>query len=185
MAVEFVGANPSATLLRGSARAGFVSLWEAEWSTHGPGFVLLTWVDGDDAVRLLTPDPALGGWLAETFSQYFPELEELPAVGDPVECQVDEWQIGPDVARVRVSGTDGSSVAATISRPIGTRPGEVIDWQLGPARWSMTNLLTFCADATLEVDGARVLGRPEIANVDGRPTSTAFIATHETWSKLD
>ncbi|HEU0041156.1 MAG TPA: hypothetical protein VFQ15_02285, partial [Jiangellaceae bacterium] len=86
MAVEFVGANPCATLLRGEARAGFVSLWEAEWSTHGPGFAVLTWVDGDEVVRVLSPDPKLGGWLAHTFSRHFPELSGLPPVSEPVEC---------------------------------------------------------------------------------------------------
>jgi hypothetical protein len=56
MPVEFIGANPCATLMRADSRAGFVSLWEAEWSVQGSGLAVLAWVDGDDVVRLLTPD---------------------------------------------------------------------------------------------------------------------------------
>lgn len=183
MPVEFIGANPRATLMRADSRAGFVSLWEAEWSAQGSGLAVLAWVDGDDAVRLLTPDAPLGGWLAGTFSRWFPELDGLPEIGDPIECDVVEWHIGPDHARAKVVGADGTRVIATISRPVETRPGQAVAWQLGGVPWTLTNLLTFCTDATLEVDGARVLGRPEVGGTDGRAHSSAVIATHETWSR--
>ena len=182
MPVEFVGANPCATLVRGSSRVGFVSLWEAEWSVHGSGLAVLAWVDGDDTVRLLTPDVTLGSWLATTFSRHFPEFEGLPDIGEPIECEVREWQIGPSSARANVIGADASHVIATMGRSVATRPAHVADWELGEVSWTLTNLLTYCGDATLEVDGARVLGRPVISGDGSRLTSTAFIATHETWT---
>ncbi|TDD95283.1 hypothetical protein [Jiangella asiatica] len=183
MPVEFIGANPCATLKRGDARAGFVSLWEAEWSVQGAGLALLAWVDGDDQIRLLTPDATLGSWLAETFSRYFPELDGLPEIAEPVDCDIVEWHIGSENARAKVVGADGSRVIATISRPVETRPGQAVAWQLGGVPWTLTNLLTFCTDATLEVDGARVLGRPEVTGNGGRAHSTAVIATYETWTR--
>lgn len=183
MPVEFIGANPSATLMRGEARAGFVSLWEAEWSVRGSGVAVLAWVDGDETVRLLTPDAELGGWLADTFSRHFPEFAELPEIGEPVDCDVIEWHIGQEYARVKVAGEDGSSIIALISRPVEIRPGQAPAMLLGDVQWTLTNLLTFCTDATLEVDGARVLGRPEISADGERSRSTAFIATHETWTR--
>lgn len=182
MPVEFIGANPCATLMRGESRAGFVSLWEAEWSVHGSGFAVMAWVDGDNMVRLLSPDAELGSWLADTFSRHFSELEGLPKIADPVDCDIVEWHIGTEHARVRVAGSDGSSVIAAISKPLQTRPGQAVNWLLGDVSWTLTNLLTFCADATLEVDGARVLGRPEVSGTGDRPQSTALIATHETWT---
>ncbi|WP_298331045.1 hypothetical protein [Haloactinopolyspora sp.] len=183
MSVEFIGANPAATFYRAQTRAAFVSLWEAEWSVHGPGVAVLAWVDGDEAVRLLTPDPALGQWLGDTFSRYFPELDGLPPIADPVFCDVIDWHIHSDSARVRVAGADGSSVIAALTKPLESRPGHVEGWKLGDTAWTLTNLLTFCADATLEVDGARVLARPEITGGGEAPLSSAFIATHETWTR--
>lgn len=183
MPVEFIGSNPCATLLRGESRVGLVSLWEAEWSVHGSGVAVLTWVDGDDAVRLLTPDLELGGWLAATFSAHFPELDGLPPVADPVACEVREWTIGPATARANVVSADAGSVVAMIGRALLTRPGHVADRQLGDTSWTLTNLLSFCADATLEVDGARVLGRPKVDGTGEHLTSTAFVATHETWTR--
>ncbi|NED99031.1 hypothetical protein [Phytoactinopolyspora halotolerans] len=183
MPVEFIGANPNVTLLRGQDRAGFVSLWEAEWSIRGPGVAVLAWTDGEEQVRLLTPEFALGSWLAETFSRHFPELSGLPDIGEPVECEVREWRITADYVRARVTAEDGSRVAVSIGQPFASRPGQVSDWELGDACWTMTNLLTFCTDATLEVDDARVFGRATVNEDDEQPTSTAFIATHETWTR--
>lgn len=183
MPVDFVGANPNVTLFRGEAKAGFVSLWEAEWSIRGSGVAVLAWVEGDEAVRLLTPELDLGSWLAGTFSRYFPELSDLPEIGSPVSCEVREWWVTGEHVRTRVTGDDGSRVAATIGQPLATRPGHVADWKLGPTHWTMTNLLTFCSDATVEIDDARVLGRAMVSEDNDRPTSTAFIATHETWTR--
>lgn len=184
MPVEFIGANPNVTLLRGETKAGFVSLWEAEWSVRGPGIAVLAWAEGDESVRLLTPELGLGTWLADTFSQHFPELTGLPEIGDPVDCEVREWRITNEHVRARVTGEDGSRVAVTIGQPIASRPGHVAGWKLGATQWTLTNLLTFCADATLEIDDARVLGRTSVNEDDQeRPTSTAFIATHETWTR--
>lgn len=184
MPVEFIGSNPCATLWRGESRVGFVSLWEAEWSSHGPGLAVLAWVDGADSVRLLSPDLELAGWLAGTFSRHFPELEGLPPIGDPVECEVVEWQVRPASARVDVVGVDSSRVVASISGALVTRPGHIPDWTLGETAWTLTNLLSFCADATLEVDGARVLGRAETTGGAADLTSSAFVATYETWTRL-
>lgn len=183
MPVEFIGANPVATLFRADTRAGFVSLWEAEWSTYGPGTAVLAWVEGDDSVRLLTPDADLGRWLTGTFSRHFPELDGLPEIAEPVDCDIAEWHVGPESARARVFGADGSSVIAAISKPMRSRPGQATEWRLGDATWTLTNLLTFCTDATLEVDGARVLARPVVEGGADDPTSSAFIAVHETWTR--
>ncbi|AYY11674.1 hypothetical protein EF847_01965 [Actinobacteria bacterium YIM 96077] len=183
MPIEFIGANPNVTLFRGQAKAGFVSLWEAEWSVRGPGVAVLAWVEGDTSVRLLTPEFALGAWLADTFSRHFPELADLPEVGEPVECEIREWRITNEHVRARVTGEDGSRVGVTIAQPFASRPVVVTDWQLGDSLWTLTNLLTFCTDATLEIDDARVLGRAVVSEDGEKPTSTAFIATHETWTR--
>jgi hypothetical protein len=71
----------------------------------------------------------------------------------------------------------------TISQPFATRPGHVTGWELGSASWTLTNLLRFCTDATVEIDEARILGRVSVDEGGEQPTSTAFIATHETWTR--
>ncbi|NED98427.1 hypothetical protein G1H11_24310 [Phytoactinopolyspora alkaliphila] len=183
MPVEFIGANPNVTLRRGEAIAGFVSLWEADWSVRGPGVAVLAWAEGDTRVRLLTPEPSLGTWLTGTFSRYFPELSELPEIAEPIECEVREWRISADHVRAKVTGEDGTRVGVTISQPFTTRPGHVTGWELGSATWTLSNLLSFCTEATVEIDEARVLGRVSVDEHGEKPSSTAFIATHETWTR--
>lgn len=183
MPVEFIGANPTVTLFRGQAKAGFATLWEAEWSIRGPGVAVLAWVEGDPTVRLLTPEFALGAWLVDTFAQHFTELADLPEIGEPIECEVREWWITSEHVRAKVTGEDGSRVGVSLGQPFAIRPGHVSGWQLGWASWMMTTLVSYCTDATLEVDDARVLGRAVVNENDELPTSSAFIATHATWTR--
>ncbi len=181
MPVKFIGANPCLTLFHDDARTGLLSAWEAEWSVQGSGRAVLVWTMGDDSVRLLTPEPRLGTWLADSFSRYLPEFEGLPAISDPTGCDIAEWHIEPDGVRFDVAGSDGSRVVASMGRPEQTRPFHVPQWQLGEVTWTLTNLLTFCAEATLEIDGAALPGEPRLSTDGDRLHSTAFIATHETW----
>lgn len=55
--------------------------------------------------------------------------------------------------------------------------------QLGPVHWALTNLPTFCGHAALKIDGRPVAGSPDTSATDGKVQSTAFIATHETWTR--
>lgn len=183
--VAFIGANPCVTLLDDGTRTGFVSLWEAEWSVHGAGRAALVWRAGDAAVRLLTPDPRLGQWLAGTFSRHFPELDGLPDIAEPVDCEIAGWRVEVDTVRAELRGRDGSTVAASIGGALQTRPAHVPRWRLGDVPWTLTNLLTFCADAALEIDGSPVPGAASVTTAGGRVQSSAFIATHETWSHGD
>ncbi len=181
MSVELVGANPIATLMVGSERHGVLSMWDVAWSVQGHGRAVLTWTTNDDAVRLYSPDPELGSWLATTFNRYFPEFAGLPPIGQPVDCTFTAWELGQDRAHFEVAASDGPTVVGSISKPLQTRPGYDPAMRLGPAQWALTNLLTFCDHAVLEVDGKPVAGRPSTGTTDGKVHSTAFIATHETW----
>ncbi|HEX6338570.1 MAG TPA: hypothetical protein VFZ85_16565, partial [Jiangellaceae bacterium] len=56
-------------------------------------------------------------------------------------------------------------------------------FQLGDVQWTLTNLLTFCADAFITVGGTPIDGQPAIIQDGAQTRSTAFIATHETWTR--
>ena len=70
------GANPGMRLFEGEAVTAFASVWVVDWSEHGSGNAIVLWHNG--LVRVLTEDPALGGWLERAFTRYFPEVEGLP-----------------------------------------------------------------------------------------------------------
>ncbi|WP_199041700.1 hypothetical protein [Glycomyces salinus] len=185
MTVELIGSNPMATLVKDGRRNAIVSIWDVAWSARGSGRAVVAWAEGDPAVRLVTSDQSLGRWLGETFTRHFPEFEGLPPIADPVECRFTEWLIEPTRARVEAVATGHGRIAASIGDPVGTRPAHVRDFPLGEPGWTLTNLLTFCAEARIELDGEPVEGGPEVTSDDHRTSSTAFIAVHETWTRDD
>jgi len=183
MSVELIGANPIATLTNRGERVAVVSMWDVAWSTHGAGRAVLVWVGGDESIRLLTPHEHLGSWLAQTFNRHFPEFEGLPEIADPIDCDITEWLIEPARARLDVVASDGLRVTTSISGPVQTRPGYAPTFQLGDLPWTLTNLLTFCADAVVMVGGTPIEAQPAISQDGPWTRSTAFIATHETWTR--
>lgn len=183
MSVELIGANPIVTLTNQGERVAVASMWDVAWSTHGAGRAVLVWTDGDESIRLLTPHEHLGGWLAQTFNRHFPEFEGLPEIAGPIDCDITEWHIELHRARLEVVASDGLRVTISISRPVQTRPGYAHSFQLGDLQWTLTNLLTFCADAVITVGGTPIDGQPAIIQDGPRTQSTAFIATHETWTR--
>lgn len=183
MAVVLIGANPMATLTQEDRRTAIVSIWEVDWSVHGPGRAVFAWREGDPAVRLLASDARLGVWLGETFTAHFPEFAGLPAIADPVEGRFTHWRIETERARIEAVGADGSRIAASIGAPVAARPAHVPNFPLAEPGWTLTNLLAFCAEARLDLDGEPAEGDTHVTHDGSRSRSTAFIATHETWTR--
>lgn len=182
MSVELIGSNPMATLKKDGRRSAIVSIWDVAWSARGSGRAVMAWAEGDPAVRLLASDRSLGRWLGETFTRHFPEFDGLPPIAEPIECRFTEWLIEPTQVRVQAVATDQQQITASIGDPVSIRPAHVRDFPLGEPGWTLTNLLTFCAGARIELDGEPIEGGPEVTSDDLRTSSTAFIAVHETWT---
>ena len=92
--LAFIGANPAALLWDGDRASAFVSVWQVDWSSEGPGGAVVLCRAGE--LRVLCAPPLVGRWLFDTFVTHFSELnhfEKLPArpavEQAPVKIEVD------------------------------------------------------------------------------------------------
>lgn len=174
MAVVLVGANPGVLLLDGERPTAFASVWRVDWSAYGSGPVLVLVHAG--RMRVLTPDVALGRWIATAFVRHFGEAGQLPWE-EPSYEEVD-LTLGLDLARgVTVRAAD---VVVEIS---GVLDRQAVDYpvDLGGAPHRMTAVYAPCSDARITVAGERVPGAARVQ--DGPPpSSSGFLAVAEVWT---
>lgn len=180
MAIRLIGANPGLTLFegRGETPSAYASVWRVDWSERGAGNAIVVWYDG--RVRVVTSEPDLGSWLADTFNRHFPEVRALDW---PVpEIVTDSVEFRSDLSTGIEAG--GGGVSVRISDPVGRRLIQVAEFPLGPEVAALSTVISPCRDGTIEVDGRALPGRPRFT--DGTPpASSAFLADAEVWSTLD
>ena len=123
-------------------------------------------------VRVVTPEPGLGRWLADTFNRHFPEVAGLPwgepAVTEaPVDIRLD--------AATALSAT-AADVTVEISGPLDRRRVDVDAFPGNGLR--LSTVYTPCAEGRLTIAGRTVDGAPRVTGA----SSTAFLADAEVWS---
>lgn len=178
MSVVLVGANPGVLLRAGSGVTAFASVWQVDWSQGGSGPAIVLWHDG--RVRLLGPDPALSGWLADTFVRHFGEVAGLP--WEPV---VEQADVDLDLDLSRGLTAKAADVTVELSGVLDRRVFGADDLELGGRRYALANVYAPCRTARLTVAGTPVPGQPEVDESGPQPSSSAFLAVAEVWSRAD
>jgi hypothetical protein len=176
MSVVVVGANPAVLLTRNGEVTAFASLWQVDWSERGAGPALVLWHDG--RVRLIGPRPELSTWLADTFVRHFGEVSGLPWVPEVEEAGVD-LRLSLDDGLTALAGT----VTLQISEPLDRRSFHTDHLDLGGTAYRMSNVYVPCGSARLVVDGVPVPGRIALDRAGREPSSSAFLAVAEVWSR--
>lgn len=177
MTVMLTGANPGVLLRDGGAVTAFASVWQVDWSEHGTGPAIVLWHDG--RVRLLGPDPALAEWLADTFVRHFGEVDGLPWQRGPAERA--EVELDLDLGRGLVA--KAGDVTVEIEGVLDRRPFAMDGLTLGGVEYALSNVYAPCRTARITVAGTVVPGAPEVSEAE--PSSTAFLAVAESWTRTD
>jgi len=177
MPVILSGANPGVRLLDGDTVTAFASVWSVDWSERGAGNALVLWHDG--AVRVLGADTDLASWLASYFVRHFPEVAGLPWP-EPVVERADV-----SIALNLTSGlvARAGAVEVTMSGVLGHRTFATDDFALDGVPHALQLLLAPVSDATITVAGQQLPGAVEVGGTPDRPSSSAFLATAEVWSR--
>lgn len=177
MTVVLCGANPGVRLFDGDAVTAFASIWVVDWSEHGSGNAMVLW--HDERVRVLAEDVALGTWLERAFVRHFPETSGL------------SWpEPAPERARVEVDLDLGHGLSAragdvevTMTGVLDRRAFETDAFPLDGVAHGLRLVLAPCASATVAVGGRRLPGSVRREGPPERPSSSAFLATAEVWSR--
>ena len=157
--------------------AAFVSLWLVEFSIFGPGAALVLCHAG--RVRTIGEDARLAAWLADSFVRYFPESALFPWSLDPPELA----PVEVDIDLRRGLHARAADVEFTLGDLLGVRTFVDEEFRLGEDSYRLSNVYAPCREASLTVAGARIEGSPVLGGTPERPTSTAFLAVAEVWSR--
>jgi hypothetical protein len=188
--VLFCGENPGITLYAPATDrvVAVVSYWHCTYSSLGSGHALVLWQHQPleqqasmPSSAVFTDNAPLAQMLVDTLTQYFPEFRDVPVASLPhlpARCQ---------------HSSDGLERYTVICN---TSQGDVqIEWAdlldhkhlswpqfpAGQQTYDLTTVICPCRHATIAIDGQLVPGEVRTAEVEGRPTSSAFLAFAETW----
>ncbi|GAB3405052.1 hypothetical protein [Flindersiella endophytica] len=178
--IVLLGYNPGVQLVGDDGRpTAFVSIWGVDWSPKGHGQAIVAVYEG--TVRVLGPDPELGGWLAEYFVRHFPDVEGLrwaaPTIEEaPVHVELDL------AAGVHARAGD---LEVRLGDVLARRPVSIDAFPLGAdvPPHALTMALAPCANAEITVGGRRLAGHVKVSGPADRPSSTAYISHSETWRR--
>jgi hypothetical protein len=188
--VLFCGENPCVTLYAPASDQviAVVSYWHCTYSSHGSGHALVFWhnqpLDGPGPAlgsAVFTDNPPLAEMLVDTLTQYFPEFRDIP-VGSlphlPAQCQ--QHSDGLRCYTVTCSAPQ-RSVRVEWADMLDHKHLSWPQFPAGPRTYDLTTVICPCRHATITVNGQLILGEVQTAEVEGRPTSSAFLAFAETW----
>jgi hypothetical protein len=177
MTVILCGANPGVRLLDGDRVTAFASVWTVDWSVRGTGTALVLW--HDDRVRVLGADPDLAWWLAHDFVRHFPEVAGLPWPQPAVEAV--PVHVDLDVATGLVAR--GGDVEVTMSGVLDRRTFATDGFALDGVPHALQLMLAPVSTAAVTVGGRALPGAVAVGGTAERPSSSAFLATAEVWSR--
>ncbi len=177
MAVILCGANPGVRLFDGDTVTAFASVWAVDWSVRGAGAALVLW--HDERVRVVGADPDLATWLADYFVRHFPEVDGL-AWPAPVVTEADVT-VTLDLGSGLVAR--GADVEVTMSGVLDQRTFRTDDFALDGVAHGLQLLLAPVADAAITVAGQPLPGTVTVGGTPERPSSSAFLAAAEVWSR--
>ena len=177
MPVILSGANPGVRLLDGDTVTAFASVWSVDWSERGAGNALVLW--HDDTVRVLGADTNLASWLAALLRAALSGDAGLPWP-EPVVEQADV-----SIALNLTSGllAHAADVEVSMSGVLGHRTFSTDDFALDGVPHSLQLLLAPVSDASITVAGTPLPGTVTVGGTEDRPSSSAFLATAEVWSR--
>jgi hypothetical protein len=188
--VLFCGENPGITLYAPATDrvVAVVSYWHCTYSPLGSGHALALWQHqpleqqaGMPSSAVFTDNAPLARMLVDTLTQYFPEFHDVPVASLPhlpAQCQH------------RSDGLERYTVICNTSYgDVQVEWADLLDhkhlsWPQFPAgshTYDLTTVICPCRHATIAIDGQRVPGEVRTDEVEGRPTSSAFLAFAETW----
>jgi hypothetical protein len=128
-------------------------------------------------VRLLGPDPALAEWLAEVFVRHFGEVDGLP--WEPASPERTDVELDLDLGRGLVA--TGADVTVEVRDVLDRWPFAMAALTLGGVEYALSNVYAPCRTAGITVAGSVVPGVPEVD--ESGPSSTAFLAVAESWTR--
>lgn len=177
MSAVLVGSNPGLLVFEGDRAVGAASVWQVDWSIWGTGDVLI--VADQAGWRTIGTDEHLARILFQVFTRHFPELASfggVPLLGHTA-----------DVVRVDadlVTGllAVGGGVEVELREIKDRRPYVEPAFGLGNRELGLSNLYAPCASGRLTIDGRPVPGSPRCRQVNGRWTSSAYLAVAEVWT---
>jgi len=176
--IVLVGANPGVLLRDENGQpTAFASLWIVEWSPRGAGTALIL-ADGN-RVRVLAESVELGGWLGDYFTRHFPEMASF---GWPApEPELVPAEVDLDLERGLVASV--GDVALTFDGVLDRRIIDVDGIELAGVPHRLRNVYLPCERATIRVGDAVLPGSPQVGRDDDGPSSSAFLAVAEVWTR--
>jgi len=153
-------------LRAGDDVTAFASVWQVDWSERGSGRALVLWHAG--RVRVLGADPALSGWLADTFVRHFGEVAGLPW-----QPQAERVEVALDLDLARGMTATAADVVVELADVLERRPFREEPLTLGGTAYGLSNVFAPVSSATVTVDGEKVPGAAD----------PAFLAVAEVWTR--
>jgi hypothetical protein len=174
--VRLLGANPCVTLYESERAVAFASLWRVDWSERGAGRAVIF---GDtNGIRVIGPDPDLGGWLAGEFTRYFEDVLDGLPWSEP-KVTVAPVELKQDLATGwRVSAGD---VAVRIEEPLHRKLIRTDSYDLGGVPNVLSTVWMPCRHGSISLNGNPVAGAPKVIIEPDRISSSAFLADAEVW----
>jgi hypothetical protein len=178
--LAFIGANPAALLWDGDRASAFISVWQVDWSSEGPGGAVFLAREGE--LRVLCDPPVVGRWLFDTFVTHFTELNQFDEL--PARPTVEQAPIKIDVDLVSGLTCSAGDVSIRISGILDRRRQLENGLRLGGVPWSLSHVYAPCRTARVEVARSVVPGAPRVEDRRNPVSSSAWLAVAETWARL-
>jgi hypothetical protein len=176
--LAFVGANPVASLWEGDQATAFVSVWQVDWSSEGPGGALVLCRPGE--LRVLCDPPVLGRWLFDTFVTHSRELNNFELPARPT---VEKAAVRVDLDLTAGLHASAGDVSVRITGILDRRRKLENGLRLDGVPWSLSQVSMPCRSARIETAGTVVPGLPRLT--EGPPlNSSASLAVAATWTRL-
>lgn len=197
--VVFCGENPGLDLLKPGTEtvtAG-ASYWFCTYSPYGEGHVLMLHLDAENAAALNHPavaiyadNPALGRYVADTFTQHFGEgwksanLPNTPIQTARFFRESDSrrfYRIACHVEQTRIELL-WQDLRGGLFRNMPNNSGM---GAAGDESFHISTVFFLAEQASITINGQKAAGEIETKTEDdGRFSSSAFVALSETWIKI-
>ncbi|WP_147917557.1 hypothetical protein [Ruania zhangjianzhongii] len=174
-----VGANPGLQLFDAQGECtGYVSVWRVDWSrSHGTGTALVLWQP--TGVRVLSSTLPLARWLTEDFTRHFPELDGL----DWPQPQYEQTPVETTIDLAQGLSARAGDVEVRLAQVLDVRSVATGDFPLGGVPHTLRLVLGPCQQGQLSIAGRQLGGQVRRSGTTQRPSSSAFLAEAEVWSR--
>ena len=191
--VEWSGENPG-IFLKAAADGPFTTLatfFRVVLSPHGRGHALVLVQPPNEYVRTpavcLTDNEPLARWLVDEFVTKFGAFKGIDAVRGLVYRPLDSAESGGDPSNIYSETVKSGDLTVALTwSGLGVpfcfaNPPELS----ATGTHHMPSLFVGCLDASIQVNGRRLLGSPIPREVAGRKITSAMLAFSETWIRAE